>query len=392
MAKYKYNNGDIVKTKTGLIQIINQIKIKNRKAYTYKCLICCNEDNILEDNLKQKRGCNVCCIPSRKVLKGYNDLWTTHPKIAKLLKNTEIGYEKSFGSQQKEIFICPNCGYEKSIKIAQIIRKGFGCPKCGDGISYPNKFMFNLLEQLKVNFICEYSPAWIKPKKYDFYFKLDEKEYIVEMDGIWHISNNKINGRTKEESQLIDNEKDKLAKKYNIRVIRIDCRYSELEFIKNSIIQSELSKLLNFKEEDIDWLKCHEYACNSLVKVVCEMWNNDIKNTKDIAYKLKINRVTVIRYLHHGTKINICNYDSKKEMILNGEKNGKKNNKKQVICITTGEIYNSIAEVKNKLGIRIGACLTGDAKSAGRHLKTNEKLKWMYYKDYIKLQNKNPNL
>ena len=60
---------------------------------------------------------------------------------------------------------------------------------------------------------------------------------------------------------------------------------------------------------------------------------------------------------------------------------------KKVICITTGEIFYSVAEAskkyntyttcisKNCIGIRL--------KSAGKHPETGEKLVWMYYEDYL---------
>lgn len=74
---YKYNIGDIIKTKTGEIEIIEQITIidarkSNIKAYKYKCLIDGNIDKVSESNLNREQGCNVCS--NRKVLKGYNDL------------------------------------------------------------------------------------------------------------------------------------------------------------------------------------------------------------------------------------------------------------------------------------------------------------------------------
>ena len=39
---------------------------------------------------------------------------------------------------------CPNCGKLKSVKPCNLVNYGFGCI-CGDGQSFPNKFMYNVL-------------------------------------------------------------------------------------------------------------------------------------------------------------------------------------------------------------------------------------------------------
>ena len=395
---YKYNIKDIIETNISKIKIIEKIRILygkySYKGYKYRCLNCGNIDEISEANLSYGRGCNVCCVPSRKVLKGFNDLWTIHPEIAKLLKNPERGYEISFGSGKSEIFICPECSYEKEYKIDSIVNKKFSCHKCGDGLSYPNKFAFNLLEQLKLDFESEYSPDWIKPKRYDFYFEFDNKGYIFEMDGgLGHGNENNLNGKTKKErkeTKKKDNHKDKLAKEHDIEVIRIKCLKSDLEYIKENILHSRLSEL--FDLSNIDWLKCHEYACKSLVKVVCDFWNNEIKNTFKIGKIMKKSKTTIIKYLKQGAKLGWCDYNSKQETINNGKNNGGKN-KKKVICINTKQIFNSTKDANDFIGLKwngVTACCNSKNKhrSAGKHPETGEKLYWMYYEEYIKLKNK----
>jgi hypothetical protein len=159
-----------------------------------------------------------------------------------------------------------------------------------------------------------------------------------------------------------------------------------MEWIKNNIMQSQLPQLLGFEEEDINWLKCHEYACNSLVKVACDLWNDKF-NIKDIAKDIKVHTSTIHKYLKQGTKLGWCDYDPKEEHkkagILLGEKR-----RRQIICLTTGEIFNSIIEASNQYNIKkcgISTCCNknGIQKSAGKHPITNEKMVWMYYEDYL---------
>jgi hypothetical protein len=175
--------------------------------------------------------------------------------------------------------------------------------------------MFNILEQLKIDFKTEYSPEWIKPMRYDFYFKLYNQEYIIEMDGglghgnIIHSKSNK----TKEETLKIDNYKDEQAKLHSIEIIRIDCQKSELEYIKNSILNSGLDKIYNLKK--IDWNKCEEFALSNRVKEICELKkNNPELTTVEIGEIMRLNRNTVLKYLTKGSKIwNWVNYDGTEE-------------------------------------------------------------------------------
>lgn len=391
--KYKYEIGDIVTNiHSGKLKILEQIKQKNSlnsscKAYRYQCLICGNIDIILENNINNHNGCTVCA--NKKVKIGYNDIWTTNPNLAKLLLNPQDGYIYMEHSDKKLDWKCINCGnIIKNKKIDYINKKGLACKKCSDGISYPNKLMYSLLEQLNITFKTEYSPDWIRPKKYDFYFELNNRECIIEMDGGFHKKDNKMNGQTKEKSKEIDDYKDKLAKEHEIEVIRIDCDYSELQFIKNNILHSELSKL--FKLFNINWLRCHEYACNSLVKVACDYKKNDINmTTKKIGDIMKLSKNTIQKYLKQGERLGWCEYNPKKEKI----RITKLATSKKVICLNNNQIFDSLknasifANVKSSSSIT--NCCEHKTEYAGIHLITKNPLHWMYYDEYEQNINNN---
>jgi len=372
---HKYEVDDIIETRISKIKILEKIRL-DRKGYRYECIECGNIDNISEDNIDNNIGCNVCA--GKKVLKGVNDIWTTHPEIAKMLKYSERGHELSYGSGKSEIFICPNnCGYEKEYKISTIL-KGFSCPKCGDGLSYPNKFAFNLLEQLNLDFTPEYNPKWIKPKKYDFYFEFDNKKIILEMDGrLGHGYDNNISNLTAEESQAIDDYKDMKAKENGIEVIRIDCY--KREYIKNNILNSRLNELFNLSK--IDWDIIYKFALSSRVKEACDYWNNGIINAKEIGNIMKLSRGTIIGYLKQGTKFNWCDYDSKTEMTKNGKINGKNKGIPVIQLSLKGEYiaeFESASEAEKQIGIFhtcIIRCCNDKGKTAGEFV-------WMTKKDY----------
>jgi len=393
---YKYNNGDTIKTKNGEIEILEQITIidtrkSNIKAYKYKCLIDGNIDNISESSLKRGVGCNVCS--NNKVLKGCNDLWTTHPEIAQLLKYPEIGHGISYGKTEPEIFICPDCGYKKSININSLIRQEkFPCPNCGDSISYPEKFgifLFNQLEEIYIvnNFEYQYNPNWIKPKRYDFYFELDDKGYILEIDGgLGHGNYNPFIGQSAEETQAIDDYKDKLAREHGIEVIRIDCRKSNLEYIKINILHSRLSEL--FDLSNINWLKCHEFACSSLVKKACELWSNGIDNTKEIGKIMKLGLNTISGYLKQGAKLGWCDYDPEEIQRMNGKNLSQKRFKPVVQLSLDGKF---IAEYKGAIEaeeiLKIKNINTGISACCNSRLKTANNYRWMFKEDYYKNMN-----
>ena len=59
-------------------------------------------------------------------------------------------------------------------------------------------------------------------------------------------------------------------------------------------------------------------------------------------------------------------------------------NATSVICLNTGEIFDYIGQAKIKYKTNdIGRACKGYLKSTGKHPLTGEKLRWMYYKDYI---------
>lgn len=323
-------------------KIIKDKKGQNKKYYQYKCNKCgfeCEEHYkngeyqeelwMGENELLMGNGCSACCPNPQVVVQGINDIPTTAPWMVKYFQNPEDAKKYTKTSHKKIVPICTDCGRvrSKSIRISYIyIKHSVGC-SCSDGQSYPNKFCFNLLEQLSIKFETEYSPEWIKPKRYDFYFELNNKKYIVEMDGSLGHGNtdNLMNGQTKEESKEIDNYKDRLAKENNVKVIRIDSQTSEVNYIKNNILNSELNELFNLS--DVDWLECEEFALSNLVKKACELKrdNSDI-TTLDIANILKLNKRTIAEYLKKGSKIwNWINYNPKEER--------NKGNRKAVLSI-----------------------------------------------------------
>ncbi len=93
-----------------------------------------------------RQGCPFCA--NRAIVVGINDLWTTHPHIAKLLTNPQDGYNLVAGTPQRKSFTCPDCGRPHIQMVNSVTKRNrIVCPSCDDNINTPNKIMYHLLSQ-----------------------------------------------------------------------------------------------------------------------------------------------------------------------------------------------------------------------------------------------------
>ena len=346
---------------------------KPDRIYNHKCPVC--------------SGLQVCV--------GFNDIWTTNPDLGNLLANPDDGFKYMQNSNKHTDFKCPVCGYIcKDKSINQVNRDmDVRCPICKDGISYPNKFIFNSLLQIKdkLDFLDrEYRPKWckfeLKEKMrtgvYDIYLGINNKEYIIEMDGGFHEKlHSKEKYYTLEDIKYIDSMKDKLAIEHNIEMIRIDCSYDyhdRYKYILRNILNSKLSEILPL--ELIDFEEANIKSQKSLLVEACNLWNNGYA-AHEIMLELNIGKWLVSSYLKQGQKYNLCNNYSAQNSTI-------RSSGIKVTCVNTGISYSTIAEPSKIYNIDdkgILNCCRGNDFSAGKDLNTGEKLFWMYTDDYNKL-------
>lgn len=319
---FKYEIGCTLVDKKRNITIVNK-KIDHvikddaghyidRKLYNYMCNVCGYKDGwIIEASIIAGNGCSCCS--GHTVVEGINDIPTTAPWMIKYFQG---GYDEAklytHGSEKKIYPLCPSCGTisTKLIKINDIYRtKSFLC-SCLDGISYPEKLISNVLKQLCISYKFQPSTKtfnWIKGcTRYDFF--IDKNNVIIETHGIQHYKQCGFTKRTLKQEQENDNFKETLAKANNIKhYIALDCRKSELEWIKKSVMESELPTLFNFNETDIDWLKCHEHALTNLVKEVCDYKKSHKTMTySDIGNIYNLEKSTIGKYINKGKILGWC--------------------------------------------------------------------------------------
>ena len=252
----------------------------------------------------KKCHCSVCT--NRTIVPGFNDMATLRPDLVKYFKNKEEANLYGPGQTKKIIFVCPDCGHEKIMKIEVFVRIGFCCPCCGDGVSYPNKFARRFLQQLNVDDLkFEYYPEWGNGCFYDCYFKYNGVKYILEMDGIQHFKHTSNFKMTYDEIHLRDIEKNIMAEKNGHKLIRIDARYSNKEHIISSIMKSELSEL--FDLSFIDWDMCDLHATSNLVKIICDYVQHQKSFTyKEIKCKFGLCADTIRSYIKRGISFSWC--------------------------------------------------------------------------------------
>jgi hypothetical protein len=303
---------------------------------------------------------NVLCpyCSGRRVLVGFNDLWTTHPEVAAMLTDPNDGYSITKGTNSKKNFTCPLCGKKQDKYVVNVVRRGLQCSNCSDHITFPNRFGRSLLNQLPIDmFIPEYHPDWLKPYRYDNYFQYNNKEYILEMDGgIGHGNKQWFTGQKDVEGKKIDELKDSLAAARGIKVIRIDAKESSKEYIQKHILISELNSIFDLSL--VDWNKCEQDAQKNLVKEACELYMSRTNSLVDMAEKLKISTQTVRIYLKKGAKFGWCDYyPNTPNLIHKTIERGKR------VCVTniyTGEQFTFInvsyceREILDVCGIKVG--------------------------------------
>ena len=170
---------------------------------------------------------------------------------------------------------------------------------------YRKKFLIKYGEDIKqiMYDIC---------KRYDFY--IPSMSVIIETHGIQHYQERTLSrfkdrfSRTIDEEIANDQYKMNLALSNNIKYyIQLDCRKSELDYIKDSIINSEINNL--FDLSTVDWNKCYQRTLTSNVIWCAELWNNGMKRTKDIEEYTGIDRCSIVPYLKKAAKVGLCDFE-----------------------------------------------------------------------------------
>ena len=312
MTEYLYNIGDVV---NGVIITHKCYATEKgggrKKAYKYICSQCgydCgeyykngiyhSEHMVLERNLKHGARCAICS-KNGFVASNINSIHMLAPEIEKFLidKNDALKYTPH--SSKKLKCKCLDCDQEYLRSCDKLYWYGVPCV-CGDGLSYPEKFVSSALNQIGVRFKPQYCFQG-SLLRYDFYL-LDYKA-IVEVNGIQHY-------KQKWDRDEVTNDilKKEFALSQGIleeNYIILNCMESNLEFITQSILNSRLNILFDCNK--VNFVECSTFALKNLVRLASELWNKGC-GIKEISEELKIHKHTTIKYLKQGNEVGWCDY------------------------------------------------------------------------------------
>lgn len=366
------------RTKEDYIEEVSQINnnidvigeyINRHTNILHRCRICGHEWEASPASIVSlKTGCPVCCFPPLKIgnqPEYKNSIWASEHKDFFSRYLTEEQMKSYMPSSNKKIdFLCPDCGKHKMISPNVVLRSGLGCV-CGDNISYPNKFVYSFLDQIKVDFQTEYSPKWANGKRYDIY--IPSKKCIIENHGEQHYKGWLHNKN--DLKKQIDNDlyKKETALSNGIAYyIELDCRVSATDWIKHSIMNSTLQDILIFNEDKVNWMKCNQFALSNLVIKSSNLWNSQ-KTIKEISQELHISTYTVANYLNQGKECGYCDYSKEESYNRRFRK---------IIRLRDNMVYNTISEASRENDV--------SWNTLKQKLKINED--FMYYDEWLKTQ------
>ena len=313
----------------GKIEIVRRV---DGDTFEFKCCRC---GKLFERNWNSFRNvlrCRRC---------DYIRLADEYKHLEKFLVNKDDLYEYAPGDPRKIRVACPLCGREKEIHVSVLIRKGFSCTYCSDKISYPEKFVLKLLELNSMEFERQFAPLWADKKLYDFY--IPSLNTIIETHGMQHYKDVlvKRGSKSAKEEQENDKIKESLARENGVtNYIVLDCRYSKLEQMKNSILNSALKDICKNLSDEI-FNQCDIYALYSNEKEeIWKMYDSGM-TIAEIGKEKSHNNYQIREILKYGVRIGKCTYE-------------KPGNKVKIIDSKTNEIVKTtktIQEAAEFLGV-----------------------------------------
>lgn len=320
--------------------IIEKRKEDKKEVFTLQCYKCGGTFDADRRALKTacllrekgKYQINWCPICNRRnVVKGINDVATLRKDLIQYFDDFEDSQKYGIGNHERVRLRCPVCKQTKMSQVCDLCAKGFHCDYCNDNVSLGEKIIRNLILQLPIKeYDFEFTDSWTQSKRYDCFFKYDNKKYLIEVDGEQHIKN--TSWSSKEWQNQNDSLKSKLAQDNGFHLIRIKAYKTDFDYIKQSVLESKLSELFDLSE--IDWnVICKQTVTSRNVEIVEYYMSHKTMLIKDMAEHFHVSQPTLTRTLEKLTKIGMCDY-SREKVFLNGRKTCVENRIKDNISFT----------------------------------------------------------
>ena len=197
---------------------------------------------------------------------------------------------------------CKYCGAKWTSTPNKLMRGvGINCPACSPKNSLPNRYMYNLLSQLDIEFEKEKVFNWSNSKRYDFYIPC--LNMIIEMNGKQHYSGLYFDGNNEESYEKIhanDVYKKELALNNGVRYyIEVNASNSNLCWLKRHVLKDQyLSDLL----KSCDFEYAYKRSNVSPIVSFANHYNSGITDYKDLADINDIAISTVYTYMSTAKK------------------------------------------------------------------------------------------
>ena len=261
-----YEIGDTFETRHGKMTVVDSLRIQGKNGVLRKYyMLRCEKGHqypVGESYLKAGRlvTCKKCNHPT---------IAERDPEFAKWFVDSSIPWEKSPYTHLKADFYCPECGkIVKGKNINNVYqRRRVQCPYCGDGISYPERYIHALLTQMQIPFVRQYTVKFQENGrkthyKYDFYDQ--ERNIFIETHGTQHFVPHvfeRVGRASLEKIQQRDHEKRRMAvEQLGIGYIDLDCRKSDPDWMKAEVMK----KLSFYPLETVDWKRVQRETNSSI--------------------------------------------------------------------------------------------------------------------------------
>lgn len=285
-------------TKNGSLMPINVLAHSNRYAW-WICNKCGYEWEAKICNRANGRGCPCCS--NKVVVKGKNDLATTHPDIAKEWDQSSNGeltpFDVTSGSGKKVSWKCPRGHVYKATILHRTYGAGTNCPICHSGrqTSFAEQALYYYVKKLFPNAVNGYKEIFAKGMELDIY--IPELQLGIEYDGVyWH--------HKKPATYEREERKYKICRTQGIKLLRIrEKRVSDTDF--------PAADICFFMPEDVSGSE----ALNQMIQRVLadidpasNMWTrkNPFHYMSDVSVDVDRDRFEIMAYLRGPVKNSVA--------------------------------------------------------------------------------------
>lgn len=277
-----------------LIEILGVYKNK-RENILCRCKICDHVWSPIAGNILRGHGCPMCGFEKTAKSKLKDNNWF----LDKMDGITdEINFISPYVNNREKIGCqCKHCSFIWYVAPNHLLQgNSIYCPNCGDKNSVPNKFMSNCLLLSNIKFEAEKRFEWGNNKRYDFY--LPDTDIIIEMHGKQHYEDSYINTNKVFlcDVQANDLYKKEMALKNGIlkeNYIVIDARNSTKKWLKDNVLKSNISYLLN---NQLDFNEVFKRCTTSKIVEFSKLFNSGITDINELSNVLNIHFTTVYSY------------------------------------------------------------------------------------------------